>query len=406
MAKTIFKVLGAVVALLAVALLGLGLYGNSKLNEVVDAPLPPIVAATDPAAVKRGEFLFRAVCEDCHRQDGQDSSGRVSGGYMKGVPSIVGRVYSSNLTSDKQAGIGAMSDGELARSIRYGIKRDGHRAVIMASYAMSDEDLAALMGFMRSDHPLFAPYEKPHPKNEISPTGRVAMALALGTVPLDRPASGLKAPPKGPTVEYGEYLARGVYECVNCHTPGIIPSKVNGSKAFTGGFKYSETSTSTVYSTNLTFHATGLGGWTQEQFADAMREGVTPAGYVMRSPMRRFRGMDDVEAEALYRFLQSLPHVDKATPQGSAHRVKASQEGGPEQLFASLGCGSCHAEGAKFRGLLKKSVGKSPQDVARWIRNPEAIMPGTQMPTYSELLDETQALSLAGWVQQQAALIP
>ncbi|CAM3810274.1 c-type cytochrome [Corallococcus sp. ZKHCc1 1396] len=403
MAKTILKVLGAVVALLVVALVGLGFYGSFKLNQVVDAPLPTIAAATDPEAVKHGQFVFRAVCEDCHRQD---SSGRVSGGFMKGVPSIVGRVYAANITSDKQAGIGAMSDGELARAIRYGIKRDGRRHVIMASYAMSDEDLAAVMGFMRSDHALFAPYETPHPKNEISVPGRVAMALALGSVPLDRPASGLKAPPKAPTVEYGEYLARGVYECVNCHTPGLNPSKVNGSKAFTGGFKYSETATSTVYSTNLTFHATGMGGWTQEQFARAMREGVTPAGYVMRSPMRRFRGMDDVEAEALYRFLQSLPHVDNAIPLGTAGRVKAGQEGGPEKLFASLGCGSCHAEGAKFRDMLKQSRGKPTEEVARWIRNPESIMPGTQMPTYSELLDETQAHSLAGWVQQQAALIP
>lgn len=403
MLKKVLKVLGVLVALLVVALLGLGFYGHFKVNQVVDAPLPPIVAATDPAAVEHGKYIFRAVCEDCHRQD---SSGRVSGGFMKGAPSIIGRVYSANLTSDKQAGIGAMRDGELARSIRYGIKRDGRRHIIMASYGMSDEDLAAVMGFMRSSHPLFAPYETPNPPTELSPVGKVAMAIALGDVPLDRPASGLVAPPKGPTVEYGAYLARAVYECVNCHTPGINPSKVHGDKAFTGGFKYSETPTSTVYSTNLTFHPTGLGGWTQAQFTHAMREGVTPAGYVMRSPMRRFRGMDDVEAEALYRFLQSLPQVDQATPQGSAPRVKASQEGGPEKLFVSLGCASCHAEGAKFRVMLKQARGKPTTEVAKWIRDPESFMPGTQMPTYSELLDEEQAHALAGWVQEQAALIP
>ncbi|RKH13335.1 cytochrome C [Corallococcus sp. CA053C] len=402
MAMKILKTLGALVALLLLAVLGMGFWGGSKVSEVVDAPLPPLVAATDPTQVEHGRAIFRAVCEDCHRQD---SSGRVTGGAMKGVPSFLGKFYSANITSHREAGIGAMSDGELARAIRYGIKRDGRRVLIMGHYGLDDADLSAVLGFMRSDDALFAADPQAQPKSETGPLGKVVMAVMLGKVPLERPASGMKAPPKGATVEYGRYLAHNVYECAGCHTPGLNPSKVDGDKAFSGGFKYAETSTSVVYSSNLTPHATGLKGWTQPQFARAMREGVTPNGYVMRPPMRRFRGMDDVEAEALFRFFESLTPIDHEIPQGSVPRVKAAQ-GTPEQLFTSLGCATCHQEGAKFRTMLKQSRAKPTVEVAKWIRNPESIAPGTQMPTYSELLDETQALSLAGWVQEQAALIP
>lgn len=40
------------------------------------------------------------------------------------------------------------------------------------------------------------------------------------------------------------------------------------------------------------------------------------------------------------------------------------------------------------------------------IRNPEATVPGTQMPTYAELIDDAQAMTLAAWVQNQATTIP
>jgi mono/diheme cytochrome c family protein len=37
--------------------------------------------------------------------------------------------------------------------------------------------------------------------------------------------------------------------------------------------------------------------------------------------------------------------------------------------------------------------------LARWIRNPEAFLPGTVMPTFAPVLDEAGALELAEWIR-------
>ena len=64
---------------------------------------------------------------------------------------------------------------------------------------------------------------------------------------------------------------------------------------------------------NLTPHATGMGGWSYEQFVAAMREGRRPDGTALLEPMTLLlpyaQRMTDVEMEALWRYLQSLPAV-------------------------------------------------------------------------------------------------
>ena len=71
----------------------------------------------------------------------------------------------------------------------------------------------------------------------------------------------------------------------------------------------------------------------------------------------------------------------------------------PAALFSRLGCTLCHAPGARYHDRLVKAAGKSEQDLAKWIRNPEQFVPGTAMPTYASLVDEPTALVLARWIR-------
>jgi mono/diheme cytochrome c family protein len=285
------------------------------------------------------------------------------------------------------------------------VRRDGRRIVIMPVLGMSDEDLSAVIGFMRSGDPIFAPDERAQPHPELSPVGKLALGMGLGPV-ASHPASGLKAPEKGPTPEYGRYLVFNVYGCAECHSPGVSDDRMHKPEALSGGFQFL-TPAGSIYSTNITFHEKGLGKWTLAQFTHALRNGVNPEGYVVRDPMIRVRGLSDSDAEAMFRFLETAPKQEgKPIPADAAPRTKAAAQAAPEQLFAQLGCVACHAEGARYRQMLKRSVEKPTEEVARWIRNPEATAPGTQMPTYAELIDETQAMNLATWVKAQAANIP
>jgi mono/diheme cytochrome c family protein len=71
----------------------------------------------------------------------------------------------------------------------------------------------------------------------------------------------------------------------------------------------------------------------------------------------------------------------------------------PAALFSRLGCALCHAPGARYHDRILKAAGKSEQDLAKWIRNPEQFVPGTTMPTYASLIDEPSALALARWIK-------
>jgi mono/diheme cytochrome c family protein len=72
----------------------------------------------------------------------------------------------------------------------------------------------------------------------------------------------------------------------------------------------------------------------------------------------------------------------------------------PAALFSKLGCALCHNPGARYHDKILRSVNRSPEELVRWIRNPEKFVPGTPMPTYASLIDEPTALALARWLKE------
>jgi len=420
-------------------LLGAGSLWLAGCASVAHTPHPPIQADRSPEAVKRGEGIFRGACESCHR--GPDSE-RASGARMTEIPGWMGTFHTANLTAHPTAGIGAAKDEALARVIRYGVSRDG-RMTLMPSYAMGDADVAAVLGYLRSEDALFTPDPTPAPPQRFSFIGGLGFGLLFK--PPQHPASGIPVPPKGPTVEYGRYMAQAVYDCGACHSPGLNADRAEGEKAFTGGFEFVGADGQPLYSSNITFDATGLKGWSFEDFAMAVSNGLAPGGQLVRWPMPRFRGADETDLRALYEYLRSLPpkhnvvkgarprtapgaaSVETAAepgvstvalepgspqrtsgPAGSLVTVLLAQSGPdkpagatePAALFSKLGCALCHNPGARYHDKILRSVNRSPEELARWIRNPEKFVPGTPMPTYASLIDEPTALALARWLKE------
>ncbi len=414
------------------AVYGTLLAGSALLSgcaSVATTAYPPIKADTSPEALKRGEGIFRGACEACHR--GPDSQ-RVTGAPMKDAPGWLGALHTANLTSHPTAGIGSAKDEELARVIRYGVTRDG-RVVPMPGSPMGDKDLAAVLGFMRSRHELFEADATVAPRTKFSFLGGLAWGL-VSKVP-DHPASGIPVPAKGPTLEYGRYMAH-VLDCAGCHTNSMDAKAADGSKGFAGGREFIGADGKPIRSANITFDATGIQGWSAEDFNRAVRDGLTPEGTIVRYPMPRYRGADAEDLKAIYEYLRSLPmrrnevegarpHTAPAASTPSASRSTEAVEPGanvrtsalteltelvlaqaepkkdvdPAALFARLGCALCHAPGARYHERITKAVGKSEQDLAKWIRNPEQFVPGTAMPTYASLVDEPTALVLAKWIK-------
>jgi mono/diheme cytochrome c family protein len=83
-----------------------------------------------------------------------------------------------------------------------------------------------------------------------------------------------------------------------------------------GGVAF-ETPFGKIYSTNLTpDEETGIGKWTEKDFAQALRKGVRPDGAHLYPvfPFTAYTKVTDTDAAALFAYLKSLPAVSSAPP--------------------------------------------------------------------------------------------
>ncbi len=129
-----------------------------------DIPRPDPARLGDagrPALVARGRYLYTvASCVLCHGASG------AGGAKLSWRP--IGTVWARNLTPDRQTGLGAWSDAEIARAIRSGIARDGrvmHWQAMIWDHASnwSEEDLRAIVAYLRTLAPVPRAVPPPRP---------------------------------------------------------------------------------------------------------------------------------------------------------------------------------------------------------------------------------------------------
>ncbi len=402
MGRVALRLAAAIGGILIVVAVVLVTVAGRRLDRRYQAPTPAIARATSPEEVAHGARLYRTACTACHTELG---SSRSCGAPIRNFPPAFGTIVSSNLTRDRERGIGGRSDGEIARLLRHGVMPDGRFSRTMPrARLLGDEDIAALLGFLRSGDPLFAPCDQPMPDGRLSLMGRVALAL-FGPKPPSADGSfdnaPVPVPPRIASAAYGRYLATAIYGCVGCHTDSVdeIEAKLGAPNLLAGGFEFPDPRGVRVVSTNLTPDATGIGSWTLAQFQSALSTGIAPNGTVIRSPMPILRFADAVEIEAVFRYLETVPRVSRADAAPAA-ATALTANAPPREVFEALGCATCHGPSGPFRDSLRGLATQPTAAVAEAIRHPEQAHPGTQMPTFAATLDPARALALAGWLQQ------
>ena len=188
---------------------------------------PSIRADRSEAAVRRGEMLFQSLCIECH--GGAD--GRATGKHLAEVPAFLGTFYSANLAHPEH-GVHRRSDGEIARTLRTGVLPDGGFSPVMTTFAaLSDRDIAAILGYLRSRPPELEPAGAAQPRSEVSLAGELVLTVVAGAA-VDEHAAPVPMPEKAVTVEYGRYMAQ-VLDCVGCHTEGFSSDKMAHREALT-----------------------------------------------------------------------------------------------------------------------------------------------------------------------------
>jgi mono/diheme cytochrome c family protein len=323
--KSLLKVVGIFVGIVVVLAIGVYLWAGFATERAlsttyesheVDFPIPfPLTEAElaelgiteDPGgaialerARERGEHLVRAryACGECHGEN-------YGGGVMVDAFPL-GTLLGPNLTSGAGGKTSDYASADWDRAVRHGILPDGRPSVMPATdfQRMSDQELSDIVALIQSAPPV----DNEVPPPSFGPLGRIL--VATGQLPpaaamiADHHAPHPRLPPAAEiSIDFGRHLAG---TCTGCHGENLTGGPIAGGDP------------SWPPARNLTPHADGLAGWDYGDFVAALREGVRSDGTPLLEPMTfvipAAQAMTDVEVQALWAYLQSLPPQPSPTP--------------------------------------------------------------------------------------------
>ncbi|MGX8008362.1 c-type cytochrome [Mesorhizobium sp. ORM8.1] len=353
------KAIGILVAVVVVAALGFAgwlLLGRNPLafaggstvaladyNGGTVAGVPPQLASAD--LVKRGEYLTHAAdCQACHTAPG---GAPFAGGFAFNMP--FGTIYSTNITPDKETGIGSYNDAEFLAAVHRGIRADGAKlypAMPYASYSlMTDADALAIKAYLFTLKPVNAP-AKP---NQLSWPFNQRSLIALWNVAFNRDERFRPNTGQSPQWNRGAYLAEAMGHCGECHTPRNLAFGLDNHGKFAGaltaGWRAYNISSDKV---------SGLGDWSDEDLYAYLSTGHANGHGGAAGPMGE--AADDSlsylvpdDTHALVAYLRSVPAhasdlprtVTTAAPASYKQGVVADANIRGEKIFAGA-CASCH----------------------------------------------------------------
>lgn len=138
---------------------------NMPLPSAWGPPVGEVPEVSKKDAVAYANYVTNTLghCMECHTpmtETGQLMMERMGEGgrVFSGIFDLDLTTVSSNVTSHELAGIGEWSDAEVERAIRSGVGRDGRELAHAMAFdyyeKISDEDLTAIIAFLRSLKPL------------------------------------------------------------------------------------------------------------------------------------------------------------------------------------------------------------------------------------------------------------
>jgi mono/diheme cytochrome c family protein len=257
--------------------------------------------AQDAALLERGRYLVEvtAACGNCHTPMGPQ--GPVPGRHLAGgmvFDEQPFRAVAPNITPDAETGIGRWTDEQLARAIREGKRPDGSTIGPPMPFAfyrgLSDRDLSAMIAYLRTVPPVRNAVEKS--------VYRIPLPPEYGPPVTSVP------PPADNAIARGAYLAGPVAHCLECHTPMLPNGHSDMTRLGAGGMEFRGPWGVSV-ARNITPHANGIGGWTDDEIIRAVTTGVSNDGRQLFPPMAfwAYRSMSQQDLSDLVAYLRSLP---------------------------------------------------------------------------------------------------
>jgi len=144
----------------------------------------------------------------------------------------------------------------------------------------------------------------------------LVLAAAAITVTALSGATPAKKPSRDAMLKRGKYLMDAM-PCVDCHTPGTFYGSPDVTRMYSGSEVGWVGPWGVAYARNLTpDDETGLGKWTEEQIATAIRTGNRPDGRQLAPimPWMSFSHLTHDDALAMAAYLKTIPAVKHKVP--------------------------------------------------------------------------------------------
>lgn len=345
--------------LLGIVILGVGLWfirgprpmdfaGGSTValldyHEANPTGVPASLAKA--SLVERGAYLAKAAdCMVCHTAPGGK---QYAGGLGFKLP--FGTLYSTNITPDKETGIGNYSDGDFLNALHRGVRRDGARlypAMPYTSYTyISDDDALAIKAYLFSLPPVHAA----PPENTLEFPFNQRWGMLFWSAVFNPDTRFEPNTSKSAEWNRGAYLAEALAHCGECHTPRNLAFALDNRKKFAGAL------TAGWRAFNITSDKqTGIGGWSDEQLVSYLSTGHATGRGTASGPMgeavdQSFSQLVPEDIHAIAAYLRSVPPVSSpdlpaspAPPAPASHKEGVTIADARGKMVFEGACVSCH----------------------------------------------------------------
>jgi len=304
--------------------------------------VPAELAGADP--VKRGEYLARAAdCMVCHTTPG---GAPYAGGLEIRLP--FGSIYTTNITPDKDTGIGKYSDADFLNAVQRGVRPDGTRlypAMPYPSYTyMTDADALAIKAYLFSRPGVHAENRA----DTLSFPFNQRWSMIFWSMAFNPNTRFAPNTARSPEWNRGAYLAEALAHCGECHTPRNLGQALDNRKKYAGavtaGWKAFNISSD---------KGTGIGSWSDDEVASYLGSGHAKSRGTAAGPMgeavdQSFSTMTPSDIHALVAYVRSVPAVTSDLPATLAPPAPASPKEGAtanaagKKVFEQA-CVSCHS---------------------------------------------------------------
>jgi len=191
---------------------------DRKMQRKVAVAVQPVALRADTQALERGKYLFTSRgCAECH---GGNGAGKVFVDDGNGL-----RLKGPNISPGPGSVVAQYQPQDWVRTVRHGVAPGGRALLIMPSEdynRFTDEDLAALVGYVRSLPPAAGgPAEVRLPLVARVAYGFGAIEDAAARIDHSRPPQ--RPVPEAVTLQHGAYVAN---MCLGCHGAQLLGGRI------------------------------------------------------------------------------------------------------------------------------------------------------------------------------------